>query len=83
MDAVIQAEVSTIELGAVMSYVEVVCYRGGTTFASAWVTVIIDQLMLIKGSLWANAPNEKNTSTMDEISVKVGSNSHLPAFMPF
>jgi len=58
MDAVIQVETSNSLIRASHSYLDVVVRGETTTLVSTWVTVLFDQLMLIKQSLWANAPNE-------------------------
>lgn len=83
MDAVIQAEASTLQCGTCYSYVDVVVTGGPTTLVSAWVTVFIDQLRLIKRSLWANAPNEDIPhKTKHKLSrTKAGVYSHTPAFI--
>lgn len=59
MDAVIQVEASELTLRTRYSCAEVITVKGeAVIIPSAWVTVLFDQLRLIKESLWANAPNE-------------------------
>jgi len=62
MDAVIQVEAS--ELRTVVTFAEVTIVRGKPIVpSSTWITVLFDQLRLIKESLWANAPNEAYLTT--------------------
>ena len=81
MDAVIQAEVSTLNLRTRYSCVDVVVLGETITLTSAWVTAtIVDELNFITHSLWANAPNNcKLHHTLP--STKVGVKPCAPAFV--
>jgi len=62
MDAVIQVEAS--ELRTIVTSPEVMVTKGNVIVpSSTWITVLFDQLRLIKESLRANAPNETYLTT--------------------